>query len=596
MRNFVCLCCLIIISSLFLSGCSALTDQTDSSSSSSQAKTVTASETKSWIYSASSPVCTVDPSVLTLKISESSSGILKGKTIYLAKVNDSASTISASDTRLVTSSTIGTVKTAAGSIAEQLSADCTASGISGTDSSDDNAAAAEFVPPQTFGNTERYAGTVSRAVSESSEITVTQITPVVGTAKKTIWVDTNSSITAFTQKTATLRAVGSTCYVWVVDEYYTDGTASGNKVNAEIASGCAEKFDSLYPAVRSMFGTESDSIYYSNSGSLWNTADMSSLSDTGTKVNIVLHDIGGGDSGKGSILGYFYSKDYYPDAEHYAATSGYSYKASDARNWSNEGKYIYLDSYYAVTRLPMVYSTLAHEFQHVIGWNVKNMQQSLKPSVWYNEMLSMLCEDMMQAALGVADSLSPKCRLPSFNKNYLYSGLEYNNSSTSSVLISYASAYAFGAWCARQFGGARLVQEMAKNAYVDTASITAAVNTINGTSYTMTDLLGMYVQACIFNSETLAASYQYPTFKQNQVLSGSGYTYPLASIDLWSGSFAWLDSSAVEYGPRLLDNSAYDLHPYGFTLHKLGTVSENAATFTFSSTGADSETMYILVQ
>ena len=140
---------------------------------------------------------------------------------------------------------------------------------------------------------------------------------------------------------------------------------------------------------------------------------MNKVSDTGTMINIVIYDIGNdfAKATSGTIVGYFHSKDYY---------------APGIANYSNSGKYLYLDSYFASCIPAMTYSTLAHEFQHMINWNMKHIQKGLKASY------------------------TPKNRLATFENYYRYSGLEYNNSAT---LVSYASVYAFGAWLVREFGG-----------------------------------------------------------------------------------------------------------------------------------------------
>lgn len=271
----------------------------------------------------------------------------------------------------------------------------------------------------------------------------------------------------------------------------------------------------------------------------------------------------------------------------------------------------YVDSYFANDILETTYSTLAHEFQHMIDWNTKDMSQDLDPSTWYNEMLSMLCEDMMQSYLGIDDDDSPKGRLPTFNQYYRYVGLEYNDTNSSYAVISYATAYAFGAWCARQFGGAELLNAISQNDSVDTDSIIAAIYTISGTKYSIADLLKMYAEACIFN--TSDTSYSYPTFNQDAATTlsysdSTSYTYPMTAIDLWDTAYEWSAAGGTYYnttsgtynlGPALFPCTAsysYDLRPYGFTLHEIGTVSSDSVTITFSSTGSSNLDLYIMVQ
>jgi len=601
----------IFILCVFLySGCKELTGSSSSPvASENSSGTVTATESSTWTYSGSSPAYEVAASVLSLTVTGTTSDSLAGKTLYLAKVNPTAETISSDAVRYVVSSEGFSADTAASSIRSAVPAGT--AGLSDSSSLCATSGIRSFVPPQTFGKNGTSPKRTISIRSVSAVGTVTAIEPVVDTTTKKVYIDQDSSISTFAQAQATLRAVGTYCYVWVVDDYYTSGSAEGDRVDSSVAEAFAGKFDSLYPLVRNIFGDESDKIYTSYSGGTWTESDMGMLSDTGTMVNIVIYDIGGGDGADGGTVGYFYAKDYYPDEADLYSGSGYKYSGADtestsdddARIYSNEGKYFYVDSYYAASSeyRTMTYSTLAHEFQHMIDWNVKNMEQNLSPSTWYNEMLSMLCEDMMQESLGVSDIYSPKERLATFNQYYRYVGLEYNSSSSAYELISYASAYAFGAWCARQFGGAAFLRAVSLNASVDTDSVAAAVNSLNGTSYTIGDLLGQYIEACVFNSTTLRSSYAYPTFNQDasESLSYSSYSYPMTAINLWSGDNSWTSSGTTEYGPLLYGAASaycYDLRPYGITLHTIGTASGTAVTITFSSTGSASGKLYILVQ
>lgn len=60
--------------------------------------------------------------------------------------------------------------------------------------------------------------------------------------------DNNTDISTFVQKSATLRAVGTYCYVWVVDDFYSS-TAGENKVDSAIAQEYADAFDKMYPMI-----------------------------------------------------------------------------------------------------------------------------------------------------------------------------------------------------------------------------------------------------------------------------------------------------------------------------------------------------------
>lgn len=289
------------------------------------------SSSKSWAYASSSPVYSVGTDVSSLTITGDD---LSGKTLYLAKVNPTSTTISSSYTRYVSATT---------GLSSNISSSLSRSSVSVSSTSldtDISEKITNFIPPQTFGGKESFASvSSSRSVtaSESSSSSSVEVTYSVGNTKS-IYVDQDENISSFAAETATCEAVGTYCYVWVVNDYLSD-TASGNKVNQTIAEDYAEKFDAMYPMIRNVFGDESNEIYYKYTSSGWLTEDMDLLSDTGTKVNIVIYDIGGGDGSSGSIVGYFYAKDYYPDEDTLKSTSNVTYSTSDARYYSNEGKY-----------------------------------------------------------------------------------------------------------------------------------------------------------------------------------------------------------------------------------------------------------------
>lgn len=567
-------------------GCTNLGNTSSSSSSSTGGSTTTTTATTpattsgtsttsagtsvSWSYTSSSPVYEIGSDVSTVALSGDD---LSGKTIYLAKTNASSSAVSASYARYVTG----------------------AQNITLTDAETDSESPVPSGP--------------------GSAASVTQLSLSVGSTTKSVYVDQDSDISTFAAETATLRACGTYCNVWVVSDCYTSGTASGEKIDSAIAESLASKFDAMYLMIRNVFGDESEKICLYSSGSV-TEADMSDYDDTGTssagrKVNIVVYDIGNdyGSSSSSGIVGYFYAKDYYRNTGSALASSS-GYKVID---YSNCGKYFYVDAYFAVSYTDMVYSTLSHEFQHMIDFGVKDMDKDLSPSTWYNEMLSMLSEDILQSSLGINASDyddSPENRLPMFNRCYKDCGLEYRSSSTYYEILSYSSAFAFGAWIIRQFGGVPVIAAMSSNDYVDTDSVTAAVNSVNGTSYTMEDLLKMYAEACIFSDTTLGM----PTFNRSRTLSASdayyysagSYGYPVCAVDIWNLDDIFSSDFTGEYknttyykydGPELYGyNAAYSIRPYGMTLVKIGTASADSATITLSTTGKSSEHLYLFVQ
>lgn len=505
-----------------------------------------------------------------------------GKNIFMVKLNPSVSnTISKADTRIVSSSSLDADRVASSSLATSISFD---SFLSNTENSAIASYSTPVIDPSTFGGI--IENNSRSVVSSPVRSTIGNHSYSVDNSKN-IYVDTvNDGV--YEKKAATLKAIGKHCYVWVVNENFTSEEPSGLRVNLAFAQECANNFDKIYPLILNVFGSESDNILKFNGGNGINLAEMSSY-DTGTMVNIVIYDIP-----SSGVLGYFYSKDYYdPNGTVFLDSSPYK-----VLNYSNKGKYFYIDAAYANSNKGLVFSTLAHEFQHMIDFNQKNILQNKAPTTGYNEMLSMLCEDMLSSELETlcsssydAISDSPFFRLKSFNESYYLSGIG-DWISDSNVLSSYATNYVFGAWLARQYGGAEFVKKISTNPYVDITSIEVA------TGEDFDNIVESYIQSLVLKSSTIS------TLKKNaskNLLYGS-YDYPMQSIDLWNSNWSF----SVSYnnknytcnGPIVFSSdSQLDLRPYGFSIHYIGTASssQNEVTVNFSSSTVD-QRVYILAE
>ncbi len=464
--------------------------------------------------------------------------------------------------------------------------------------------ARDFVPPVlgAAGGAGRSAVEGLSAVVAEPMKSVTSRNLAVGETKE-LWVDLPKSgvgtyeskfvgTTYYTKRPATLQAKGNDCYIWVLDSYFDDSSASGSKISSEEAKALAGKFDVLYPLVQAVFGTESDNMI-DTSG----LVDISSGSDTGKKVNIVVYDIEGDykDGQQSGTLGYFWAKDYY--------TAAAAKESGDATiGLTNCGKYFYVDSYFLNEAPEMLYSTLAHEFQHMINFGQKTMRsmenaqteaQVLVSQTWSNEMMSMVCEDMVQEYLGVQDNDSPISRLPWFCQYYYLSGLT-DWLDGNSVQVSYAGAYAFGAYLARNYGGKELITQIATNKYVDQQAITQALKSTG--NETFDSVFKKYAQALVLDKAPSTANA--PSF--NKSVPGIGEGKRMKAIDIFNVQYQDELGRTETVRPGLMKtdaNSRVDLRPYGFTLHSIGyTDSAGEIQLTFSSPVEDNEKVYILVQ
>lgn len=548
-----------VFATLFLASCdldlSFTTEADSSTTSSTTASTVFWDASQSNIFELSADVTTVNISNAT-----------SGKTLYFVRRNTGSETISSTDIRTLTA-------------ASQRQAD--------SDVSEDflefdeeipnlqKGFAGCFIPEQI--DLKNYASS-ARSASVPYE---TAISGKVGETKR-IYVDNNTSISTFVQKSATLRAAGTYCYVWVVDDFYSL-TAGENKVDSAIAQEYADAFDKMYPMITNVFGKESDKIYYYDD---WR--NMENYSSTGTKINIVVYDIGNdyslSENQQCGIVGYFYAKDYI-------------YNYSEKGVTSNNGKYFYIDSGYANSNFDTTISTLAHEFQHMVNYNQKTVSHDLTSGQWYNEMLSMLCEDMMQEHLGIKDEDSPKARTTVFNAYYYCSGIsEYNSKNQ---ICSYATAFSFGSFIARNFGGAELVQKISQNSLVDNDSITDAVNSLNGTKYTYDDLFEKYLLALFGNSTYTHNKDADCTLKYNLGdYSSNSYEYPMTAYNIFDSEYSFPVNGEEYYGPAIFKYDAKSVElraENGILIQRIETFSSSSLSVSFSS-GTGAEKIYLIIK
>ncbi|MBQ4377707.1 MAG: hypothetical protein II821_00710 [Treponema sp.] len=574
------------------SGNGANTGKTSGTSTSSSGTTTTAS-------SGTSETFTVTDSANIFEVSSSTAsvtleGLTSGQTIYLTKTNPTDTAISSSYTRYITGGT--GISLSSGDTSSTTSS---SGSSSGTSSSGGKTGPRHCVSLSLNQNLPQIEESYSRSLSSS----ITKVTPTVytesdvGTATRSIYIDQDEDISTFAAETATLRALGEYCYVWVVSDNWTSSSASGEKINSEIAEKIASNFDSMYLKIRNVFGEESN--YLSSNTSLSSQIAMSDYSETGEIVNIVIYDIGkdySNGTNSGSVVGYFYAKDYF-----------YLSNPSSVYKYSNKGKYFYVDAYYAVAYTSTVYSTLAHEFQHMIDFGVKSMENGLQTGTAYNEMKSMLCEDIMYSTLCELDSDfseddSPVSRLPLFNRHYYDVGLEYKESSPE-VYYSYSNNYAFGAWLLRNNGGISLLHEIATNAYTDEKAITKALSSTGSEAASMEELLKNYTAACVLSSD----DYGFKAGPSSSELNLNGYSYSLEQIDLWNlasalpETYSECKNSTTYYkfdGPLLYGySSQVTLRPYGITLQKAGTATDSTVTLNFNTSGiSTSQKVYIIVE
>ena len=374
-------------------------------------------------------------------------------------------------------------------------------------------------------------------------------------SQKMLYVDSNKELTAYSAKQGKAEYIGKYCIVWSI--------INDKILDIESIKEIANTFDYFYEAEREIFGKESDKLYIYD-GASYRLDDMARHTNTGTKVNIVIYNIT-----NPSVIGYFYCKDYYETEEELFKTCGKTYRASNPAKYSNGGKYFYINYRYAdgpAQNKRLAESTLIHEFQHMINYSVKDMN-GIYSEDWYNEMLSMLAEDMFSTQINSGSKAPAVMRMNTFRNYYYKSGLK-----EFSTTYSYGTAYAFGAWLVRNFGGADLVRLIMSNRKANEDSIIDAVNTLSSKKYTFDSLFNEYVKECT---------------------NDKGFNISVLNDELkCSPEFTSINSTPIV---RPVSNAiSTSIGPYGFVLRKID-IKSPSITINLSERTAR-ETVYVIVK
>jgi hypothetical protein len=255
------------------------------------------------------------------------------------------------------------------------------------------------------------------------------------------WVESYYNSRTFVQKQATLRATGQYGNIWIMDENYGSGSSS-KKITTTQAQTLAAKFDSIYPIETNLLGYEYGGEPGGNGGK-----------DGDPKIQILIYDID-------AVAGFFWGKDFYEQSQ-----------LSPTK--TNLAEIFYIDASQVNDVPEYIYSALFHEFQHMINFNMKSVKHNRSSESWYNEMLSVMAEDVISPLIGIgpANSGHPiRSRIPTFLNNYHLVGMSEWVTLSSA---SYAKGFAFGAYLMRNYGGANLLKEMLANNSTNIDSVTA---------------------------------------------------------------------------------------------------------------------------
>ena len=439
------------------------------------------------------------------------------------------------------------------------------------------------------------------------------------------------------------------CYVWVVGEVTaynfdrsvkfteettltTEASAKKGKVNRRMAQDYADAFVKIYDLDTTVFGDIPRKAYCK--GDRKTLDDMKYLSETGTVINLIFYDIDHKKENAGLCGFYWGDRDLSPNADHYRELTGNSYNDSDVLRFSNEGNYMYINSYMS-DKTGSMYTTIVHEFQHMIQQQMKGfaIEPFEYPDTTFNEMLSVASEDlvfMFFPEITYNTETAILSYMPDGQAKYVYNGIEYN---PKMEYLYYGTGFSFAAWLMRKYSvGA--ISAISRNQYRGIEAVLEGIKTIDDNlDITTESLLKEYSTACIlgtdqskentaviFNAlasgiaEDNTEGYKYYCESQN-------YGYPLIQINIDgknNESTTTFASNSEEYKRKFPDeatknefgelilhgfkkyasNQIADLRPYGMMLHDIGKVlSSDSARLTFSSdkSPSPSEKLYLLI-
>lgn len=403
------------------------------------------------------------------------------------------------------------------------------------------------------------------------------------------YIDLNDdNTTPYSYKEGTLKAIGTHCFVW-----YFSSSKSFIKESEIDFDTVAEKFDQIYSTETSIFG--STQMYANYNNTIKTTSDH--------HVNILVFDIYGDaveSNTNSGTYGFFRSHDFFLNS-----------KQNINNKDSNERLVINVDSWILQSTPGIIYSTLAHEFQHLLNYVSKGLNNNQDITTWFTEMQSLLCEEIFQHILNIKDEDSPKDRLYYFNATHHLGFGDYTwtyaKQKGYNGGFDYSNTYAFGTYLMHNYGGIDLIHQIAVNSYIDEDAITNALKTL-GYDDDFTSVLCKFGQI-IANYDGTSSNF----LTLNKSLSAnSKYSYiGLDAIDLTQYDLSTYTTykNLVQSGIISNNSGKYNkvpyiyqksenisLLPYGISVHYLGKIGEDGSTFSFTLPSDDKVAMFLMIK
>ncbi|MDC7218731.1 MAG: InlB B-repeat-containing protein [Spirochaetales bacterium] len=264
------------------------------------------------------------------------------------------------------------------------------------------------------------------------------------------------------------------CQIYVED---------GADVSVSTAESIADEFENnIYPKITTNFGDESDV-------------------DGNGKIILLYLDIQDGFSGSGGYIGgYFHSL-------HCYSTSVYED--------SNEADMIFLDTYPSTAGSDSSNETVAHEFQHLINFNVNALVGGSAQDTWVNEGLSSAAEYVYSEEVSTSRVDYYNTDPYAYDSDNLATSIVYGNNffRWNNDLEDYATVSLFFQWLRiHDPDGIGIYKEILNSSYSDYQAVTEATSSWTDTSYSdfadWGDLLSTWMAANVRNDSTGYLGYE----------------------------------------------------------------------------------------
>ncbi len=260
--------------------------------------------------------------------------------------------------------------------------------------------------------------------------------------QKTFSIDATYDALGRTQINATLRFVSTKAYFYVTDDQWNALDATGRSTITGLMNSLGNEFDTrIYPIETVFFGSEA------NPGV-----------DGDSRITILFANL------KQGVGGYF--------------DSSHGYTKSQISN-SNEREMLYLNTgqFREASRL---YSFVAHEFQHLISHNQKELVRQISDDIWLNELRSEYAVTLLGYNTPLEGSNLER-RIESFLNTPSDSLTEWKN-----TLIDYGHIAVFAEYIAQHFSS-RVIADTLTTSSIGIISVNEALGR-NGFSKSFDDL------------------------------------------------------------------------------------------------------------